>query len=125
MNRFLLVGCLVAAAPNVRAQNCRPPDHPYFEFQVTQPARFLGDTAARPRPAADRFAARAGDASAFIVQFVVDSTGRPEAGSMKVLQAPSAVAADSVRAGFTAWQFSPAVASGCRVPQLVQTTIVR
>ncbi len=126
MNRLLVIGCLFVVAPNAWAQSCGSPDpRPYFEFQVTQPARYLGDTLTRPRPATDRFAASASNSAAFIVQFVVDSTGRPDARSMKVLRAPSAVAADSVRAGFTAWRFSPAVVGGCRVAQLVQTSIVR
>jgi len=76
----------------------------------------------RTRP---RFVARVDDPSAFIVSFVVDTLGIPEARSLKVLHAPSEAAAVELRVAFPSWRFSSAIANGCRVPQVLQTSVER
>jgi outer membrane biosynthesis protein TonB len=114
----------VAALRSVPAQAQQPAAAatPYFEFQVERPARFVGDTL-RPRPAADRFAARSSDRSALIVQFVVDTMGTPVPGTFHVLKAPSRALADSAAAAMSRWRFEPARVDGHVVAQLVQTSI--
>jgi hypothetical protein len=105
------------------AQTCKPPQHPFFEYQVATPALFVGDSASRPRPANQSEQRR--DSSALVVAFVVDTLGLPDWPTLKILQTPSKAAADSVRAVIGSWRFSPAIVADCRVPQLVMTTVVR
>lgn len=121
----LLVALALTATRGAHAQGCVPPERPYFDFQVQQPARFVGDTTYHPRPAANPFASRTTDSLAFIVQFVVDTTGRADPRTLRALRVPSQAAMDSVRAMVAKWVFTPAVLAGCRVPQLLQTSIVR
>jgi hypothetical protein len=115
---FGMAGCSATAS----AQACAAPAHPAFEFQVSEPAAFRGDTTAVPRPARERFA-RTQDPETLVVQFVVDTLGVPDPRSFRVLQAPTRAAADSARAALPAWRFAPARRGGCRVPQIVQTAI--
>lgn len=46
---------VVSMPSAIGAQTCAPPEHPAFEFQVTQPAEYRGDTVRVPRPAPARF----------------------------------------------------------------------
>jgi hypothetical protein len=122
---LLVVPSALGAASVASAQACTPPAHPAFEFQVEQPAAYVGDSALRPRPAAQQFVPVHENPQALVVQFVVDTAGQPVAGSFKVLNSPSTVASDSARAAMARWRFTPAVKGGCKVPQLVQTAIER
>ena len=118
-----LVIVLSAAASDASAQACAAPVHPSFEFQVDQPAAYLGHTTQIPRPAHDRFMRIREHPEALVVQFVVDTLGVPDLRSFHVLQSPSTVAADSVRTALLSWRFSFAMRAGCRVPQVVQTAV--
>ena len=120
-----LLMLFAAISRGARAQTCTPPAHPYFEFQVEQPAAFIGDTTLRPIPARNRFGARQDDPTALLVQFVVDTLGYPDERSFRALKVPSSGSVDSVRAALPSWRFRPARLSGCLVPQLVQTMIDR
>ena len=91
---------------------------------MSKSARFIGDTAARPRPDLARIQPKATPTS-LIVQFVVDTLGRPDESTFRVLVTPSDAAADSVRAVLAGWRFTPARAGTCTVPQLFQTAIQR
>lgn len=115
----------VSGASLASAQACTPPARPLFEFQVEQPAAYVGDSALRPRPAARRFVRIQKDPQAFVVQFVVDTAGQPVAGSFKVLNSPAEAASDSARTAMARWRFTPAVKGGCKVPQVVQTAVER
>ncbi len=115
--------CVVCAHP-ASGQQCMLPAHPAFEFQVDAPATVIPDST-HPHPAVSRFAASKNDPEAIIVQFVVDTTGAPVEKSLRILKSPSAAIADSVRAAFPLWRFTPSRKGGCRVSQLVQTTVVR
>jgi hypothetical protein len=124
--RFSTTLTLMAALTTGRiagAQTCTPPEHPFFEYQVATPARFVGDSGLRPRPASEREQRQ--DSSALVVSFVVDSLGLTDWRTLKILRTPSRAAADSVRAVLGSWRFSPAIVADCHVPQLVMTTVVR
>ena len=97
-------------------------DRPYFEFQVETPARFIADSLSRVSGWVPGRETR-GDSLA--VQFIVDTVGRPEAGTFKVLRAQREVMADSVRQALPTWRYVPARLRGCRVRQLVQTGVTR
>lgn len=58
-----------------------------------------------------------------IVQFVVDTTGRVEPGSVQILRTTHAQFGDAVRRWLTRTRYSPAEASGVRVRQLVQQEV--
>jgi hypothetical protein len=122
---LLGVPAALGVASAAAAQACTPPAHPAFEFQVEQPAAYVGDSVLRPRPAAQRFARLRDNPQAFVVQFVVDTLGQPVVGSFKALHSPSAAASDSARTTMVRWRFTPAVKAGCKVPQLVQTALER
>jgi len=117
-------GLLLCAVYPVGGQQCTPPVSPAFEFQVDSPASAIPDST-HPHPAADRFAARKDDPEAMVVQFVVDTSGIPIARTFKILRSPSGGLSDSVRAVFPRWRFTPSRQGSCRVPQLVQTAVVR
>lgn len=119
----LLVIGMLAAARAADAQSCAPPEHPYFEYQVEQPAKFVGDTAARPRPAALKPGEKSAAEVPLIVAFVVDSTGVVSAGSLKILRSPSQSETVAVRESYLSWKYRPAILGGCRVAQLVQTEV--
>ena len=118
----LAVACLLLAGSSAAAQCVQPP-HPLFEFQTEQPAAYIGDSTMVPRPVTTRVA----DAHAHpevLVQFVVDTLGVPDPATLHTLRTSSRAAADSVRQVLTSWRFSPALVSGCKVPQIVQTEVV-
>ena len=115
---------LVALYSSVNAQECVAPLYPLYEFQVDKPASYIGDTTVVPRPDPRRFVPVRDNPNAFVVQFVVDTAGLPEERSFKVLKAPSQQAVDSLRKYFMSWRFSAGSRYGCKVPQLVQTSVL-
>jgi len=123
---LLLIGALISPHSG-GAQVCTPPEHPYFEYQVERPAKFVGDTAVRPRPKPwVRGAASPNtDPAVIIAAFIVDSLGTVQEGSLHMLKSPSREASAAVRAVYTTWKFEPAIVGGCRVAQLVQTEVER
>jgi TonB family protein len=106
-------------------------DHPYFEYQVekqvvtlpgvtlpgvTLPGVTLpGVTPTYPAPL--RAAKVTGEV---LAQFVVDTLGRFEPGSFKVLKSSHGLFTQSVRDALPAMRFAPAEVGGRKVGQLVQ-----
>lgn len=91
-------------------------DQPLFEFQVEKPVTQLGG--APPRyPDILRQAGVEGEVQA---QFVVDTTGRAEMNSFKVLRSSHDLFAAAVRAALPGMRFIPAEVGGRKVRQLVQ-----
>ena len=62
----------------------------------------------------------AGTEGQVLVRFVVDTAGRVEAGSVRVLRADDPQFAEAVRAVLPSFRFTPAEAGGRRVRQLVE-----
>ena len=91
----------------------------FFEFQVTEPARWIGDTAlaAHPTPAVRN--------PANLVAFIVDTAGIPITASFHVLKVTDPTVIAAARASLPAWRFRPAVLGGCRVRQRTQTPVGR
>ena len=94
---------------------------PYFEFQVEVPARWIADSASQVAGAIRPGPATRGDT--LTVQFIVDTLGRAEPGTFKVLVARRPEFADSARQLVPSWRWMPARLGSCRVRQLVQTGI--
>jgi hypothetical protein len=112
----LLVGLPIAAPAQSRA--CAD-SIVYFEFQVSAQAVWIPDTVAAVHPRAPvRDAAN-------LIQFVVDTLGVPQVRTFRAIKiADSALVFDARRA-LERWRYSPGLRNGCRVRQLVQTTIER
>ena len=89
----------------------------YFEFQVEKQVVQVPGTGALKYPEALRSAKVEGEV---LAQFVVDSTGRYEAASFKVLKSSHDLFTQVVRDALPQMQFTPAEVGGAKVRQLVQ-----
>lgn len=92
-------------------------DQPMFEFQVDKPAAALPGSAS---PAYPEMLKSSGVEGSALVQFVVDTLGRAEVGSFKVLQSTHDAFGASVRLSLPRMRFLPAEAGGRKVRMLVQ-----
>lgn len=90
---------------------------PYFDFQVNEPATMAPGSRGPTYPPALR---AAGVSGAVLVQFVVDTDGRVEMGSLKVLRSADSAFTSAVRDALPAMRFVPAQKDGRAVRQLVQ-----
>ncbi|MEW5918609.1 MAG: energy transducer TonB [Gemmatimonadota bacterium] len=92
-------------------------DQPYFEFQVEKP---VVQAPGSPTPRYPDILRQAGVEGEVLAQFVVDTTGRAEAGSYKVLKSSHDLFAQAVRSALPGMRFIPAEVGGRKVKQLVQ-----
>ena len=92
-------------------------DEPMFVFQVDKPAAALPGTA---HPAYPAMLTASGVEGRALVQFVVDTLGRAELASFKVLDASHEAFGSAVRAALPRMRFLPAEAGGRKVRMLVQ-----
>jgi len=117
------VAVVVADDPDrpVTAIGCgtRPParDQPYFDFQVEKAAAAIPGSGNPAYPDALKSAGVEGEA---IVQYIVDTTGRAEPASFKVLRASHDAFGQAVRSALPQMRFLPAEIGGCKVRMLVQ-----
>ena len=130
INAFLpLVCCACATNPAMNSDAaqgpaCKPVENVYFEYQVNRPAVYVESNTKSAHPVAAS-ASMVAKGTGLLVQFVVDTLGKPDPGSFKVLRTPNEAAATAARDAFLGWRFIPATVQGCKVPQLVQTEITR
>ena len=105
--------------PNVKTA---PPisDQPYFEFQVEKPVVSLG-TAQPNYPSMLQSQNVTGQVMA---QFVVDTTGRVETNTFKVIESSHDLFTQAVRQVLPRLRFAPAEVGGRKVKQLVQQPFV-
>ena len=92
-------------------------DQPYFEFQVEKPAIAAPGNTPPRYPDILRNANVEGDV---LVQFVVDTTGRAEMGTFKVLKSSHDMFTRSVRDHLPNMRFLPAETGGRKVKMWVQ-----
>ena len=92
-------------------------DQPYFEFQVEKPVVPAG---AQPQPNYPDMLRSGNVEGEVLAQFVVDTTGRAEAGSLKILKSSHDLFIQSVRNALPQMRFIPAEVGGRKVKQLVQ-----
>lgn len=92
-------------------------ESPFYEFQVDRPARPSSDNPAPVYPPSLR---AAGIVGAAVVQFVVDTAGRVDMSTFKVLASDHDLFTTAVREQLPAWRFTPAEKGGHHVPQVVQ-----
>jgi beta-lactamase regulating signal transducer with metallopeptidase domain len=92
-------------------------DQPYFEFQVENQVRSVPGSPQPHYPAALKKAKVSGDV---LAQFIVDTTGRADMSTFKVLQTNRQEFADAVRDILPEMRFYPAEIGGQKVKQMVQ-----
>lgn len=92
-------------------------DQPYFDFQVEKAAAAIPGSGAPAYPEMLKSSGVEGEA---LVQFVVDTTGRAEMGSFKVLRATHDAFGQAVKAALPRMRFLPAEIGGKKVRMLVQ-----
>ena len=92
-------------------------DQPYFEFQVEKPVVPAPGSISPRYPDMLR---QAGVEGEVLAQFVVDTTGRAEPGSLKILKSSHDMFVQSVKNALPQMKFIPAEVGGRKVKQLVQ-----
>jgi periplasmic protein TonB len=92
-------------------------DQTYFEFQVEKPVTPVPNTGTPHYPDILRQAGVEGDV---LVTFVVDTTGRADPASFKILRSSHELFATAVKQALPAMRFIPAEVGGKKVKQLVQ-----
>lgn len=92
-------------------------DQPFFEFQVEKPAEPKGSN---PTPKYPSLLEEQGVAGEVMIQFVVDTSGKVELNSVKVLKSTNDLFSNSVKNVLPELRFLPAEAGGHKVRQLVQ-----
>ena len=93
----------------------------YFEFQVEKPVVSAPGSSAPRYPEILKSAGVEGEV---LAQFVVDTTGRAENGSFKVLKTSHELFALAVKNALPGMRFLPAEVGGKKVKQLVQQPFV-
>ena len=92
-------------------------DQPYFEFQVEKPAL---PREGNPNPKYPSMLESSRVEGTVLAQFVVDTTGRVDMSTFKVLKATNELFIDAVTRVLPKWKFYPAEAGGHKVKQLVR-----
>jgi periplasmic protein TonB len=95
----------------------RKDDQPYFEFQVEKP---VVPAPGSTQPRYPDILRQAGVEGEVLAQFVVDTSGKAEAGSFKVLKTSHELFASAVKSALPGMRFIPAEVGGKKVKQLVQ-----
>ena len=93
----------------------------YFESQVEKPVVALANSAAPRYPEVLKAAGVEGEV---VATFVVDTTGRADASSFKILKSPSDLFSAAVRTALPNMRFLPAEVAGKKVKQQVQQAFV-
>jgi protein TonB len=89
----------------------------YFDFQVEKQAALVSGTANPQYPEMLKASAIAGEV---LAQFVIDTTGRADIATFKVLKSTHALFTDAVKKDLPRMRFLPAEVGGKKVKQLVQ-----
>lgn len=92
----------------------------YYEYQVNKPARHAPNSRGPEYP--PQLKARQVEGTV-LVQYVVDTLGRVEPKTIKILRTPDSAFSAAVTIALPKMRFSPAERSGKRVRQLVQEPV--
>jgi protein TonB len=92
-------------------------DQPYFEFQVEKPAMARED---HPNPKYPSMLESSRVEGEVLAQFVVDTTGKVDMSTYKVLSSSNELFASALKSNLPQWRFYPAEAGGRKVKQIVQ-----
>lgn len=92
-------------------------DQPYFESQVEKPVQAAPGS---PGPQFPEMLKSSGVEGSVLAMFVVDTTGRAEVASLKILRSDHALFEQAVKNALPKMRFLPAEIGGRKVKQLVQ-----
>jgi protein TonB len=92
-------------------------DQPYFEFQVEKPAL---PREGNPNPKYPSMLESSRVEGEVLAQFVVDTLGKADMSTYKVLQSSNDLFSSSLKTTLPQWRFYPAEAGGHKVKQIVQ-----
>lgn len=92
-------------------------DQPYFAFQVEKPVLAMDNN---PRPSYPSMLESAGIAGEVLVQFVVDTTGRADMSTLKILKSTNDLFTEKVKNVLPRMRFYAAETGGRKVKQVVQ-----
>ena len=93
----------------------------YFEYQVEKPVMTVNGS---PTPRYPDILKSAGVEGEVVVAFVVDTTGRADISSLKILKSTHELFSAAVRTALPTMRFLPAEVGGKKVKQLVQQPFV-
>jgi TonB family protein len=93
----------------------------YFEYQVEQPVMAVPGS---PAPRYPDILKKAGVSGEVIASFVVDTTGKADVNSLKVLRSSHELFVNSVATALPDMRFTPALVGGRKVKQLVMQPFV-
>ena len=110
----------VAGGTSKGVEGGTPTDQPLFEFQVDKPVLQKDGNPNPKYPSILETSRVEGDVT---VQFVVDTLGKAEMGTFKVIKASNELFAQEVRRVLPFWRFYPAEAGSHKVKQYVQLPI--
>jgi hypothetical protein len=126
---MLMTAILGASTLHAQATSAKPSacaanaSQPRFDFQVEQPARLVQTSADGPVPDSTLHQRQPFTADFALVQFVVDTAGKPVSATLKMLTTPASLEKETVAASLEHWYYEPAIIKGCAVAQLVQTPL--
>jgi protein TonB len=112
-----VAGGIAKGDANVKTAPPLSDNQTYFEFQVEKPVTQIPGTGSPRYPDILR---QAGVEGEVLAQFVVDTSGRAETGSFKVLKSSHDLFVQAVKNALPNMKFIPAEVGGRRVKQLVQ-----
>jgi hypothetical protein len=115
---YFLAAAVLFVPATSEAQSCAPATPPRHAWEVRQEVELV-DSTARFGPRLHRPTDR-DSLPPNIIEFVVDTVGRPVAGSFRVLHGEDGQLVDAARHALTRWRFRPAQDRGCRVSQITQ-----
>ncbi|MFN2400591.1 MAG: energy transducer TonB [Gemmatimonadaceae bacterium] len=110
-------GAVGGTSKGVEGGTPRAADQPYFEFQVEKPALAREGN---PSPRYPDMLKQAQIEGEVLVQFVIDTSGRAEMGTFKVLKSSHDLFTSSVRSVLPQFRFYPAETGGRKVKMFVQ-----
>ena len=96
-------------------------DQPYFEFQVEKQAAAVPNTISANYP--EILKSSGGGDGKVIAQFVVDTTGKADMGTWKILESSNDLFSQAAKDGVRKGRFYAAEIGGRKVKQLVQLPI--
>jgi protein TonB len=99
----------------------KPVDQPYFDFQVEKQA---AEVPGSPNPHYPEMLTSAGIEGQVLVEFVVDTTGRADMSTFKVLKSDHELFSQEVKMALPHMRYFPAEVGGRKVKELVQLPFV-
>jgi periplasmic protein TonB len=106
-----------AAGGTAKGTGDKPTDQPYFDFQVEKQAAAVPGS---PTPHYPEMLTSAGIEGQVFVEFVIDTTGRADMNTFKVLKSDHELFSQEVKMALPKMRFYPAEVGGRKVKELVQ-----